>query len=233
MTKSKQAGEHAAFGLNMEYWDRMGEKEHQLYRDIRPLRSSAYAVHNPISSTERTLAALADDAASAGGVLDLCPDFQRGHVWSQEKQIGFMESVLRGVAPMVIRFNCPAWDRLTKVECDGLNPHDILCVDGLQRLTAMRDFMAGKFKVFGKYEVSDLDGTPFAMNNTQFMWVLEMFTISSRADLLQFYLDLNRGGVVHSPEELGRVDGLLAQARGESAAPNGKALAPRPRAKGK
>ncbi len=48
------------------------------------------------------------------------------------------------------------------------------------------------------------------------MWTMEMFNIASRADLLQFYLDLNSGGVVHTDDELARVGQLLAEAKGET-----------------
>ena len=48
------------------------------------------------------------------------------------------------------------------------------------------------------------------------MWTMEMFNIASRADLLQFYLDLNSGGVLHTDDELARVGQLLAEAKGET-----------------
>lgn len=51
-------------------------------------------------------------------------------------------------------------------------------------------------------------------------WTMEVFNIASRADLLQFYLDLNSGGVVHTPEELSRVGGLLDEARASSSKPS-------------
>ena len=31
-----------------------------------------------------------------GGGIDLDPDFQRGHVWSLEKQVAFVEFIIRG-----------------------------------------------------------------------------------------------------------------------------------------
>lgn len=208
------------FGVSDEYWNRLSEKDRALYEEIRPLRKSAYTVHVPISGIEKKLAELESDAQIQGGHLELIPDFQRGHVWTQDKQIAFMESVARGVAPMVIRFNSPGWQGEVRAEDTDLNLHGVQCIDGLQRLTAMREFVDGKFPIFGKYFVQDLADTEFSFNRVGKMWVLEMFTFQRRSELLQFYLDLNSGGVVHSDAELDRVRALKETAlEAEPAAP--------------
>ena len=43
--------------------------------------------------------------------LEIEPDFQRGHVWNEEKQIMFVEYLLRGGGGVsnTLRFNCPGW----------------------------------------------------------------------------------------------------------------------------
>lgn len=206
--------ENLKYGLSEEYWGRLSEADRQLYRNIRPMRQAAYTVQNRISGIERTLEDLDRDAKTMGGELELDPDFQRGHVWSQEKQIAFIEAILRGTAPLVIRFNSPGWTgHRNPGSVQGLNPGSIQCVDGLQRLTAMREFVAGKFPVFGQYHMADLEGTAFALSRLNKTWTMEVYDIPTRAELLQFYLDLNTGGVVHSPEEIERVQGLLEKER--------------------
>lgn len=137
-----------------------------------------------------------------------------------------MEAVLRGTAPMTIRFNCPVWQGADAESVVDLHPSTIQCIDGLQRLTAMRDFVAGKFTIYGDLTVEKLKGTSFALNRMGAMWIQEMYTIKSRAELLQFYLDLNSGGVVHSAEELTRVQGLLNEAKGNATAPHVEASKP-------
>lgn len=207
------------FGVSDEYWSRLSERDRALYQEIRPLRKSAYEVSVPIARIESTLSQLDADARLQGGELELIPDFQRGHVWTQDKQIAFMESVARGVAPLVIRFNSPAWLSLSEgghKESD-MNPHSVQCIDGLQRLTAMREFVAGNFKIFGNYTIDDLDNTQFSFKRIGMMWNMEMFTFQRRSDLLQFYLDLNSGGVVHSEAELQRVRELQQVALAVSA----------------
>ena len=66
--------------------------------------------------------------------LELNPDFQRGHVWTEEQQIAFVEFMLRGgKSAKVIYFNHPGWMDDWK--------GNMVCVDGLQRLTACMRFI--------------------------------------------------------------------------------------------
>jgi hypothetical protein len=77
---------------------------------VRPVAKAKYEVDVMFSMLER---ALQDYKADYG--LNLLPDFQRGHKWSEEQQILFVESVLRGAvttAGLLIQFNlmrCSVW----------------------------------------------------------------------------------------------------------------------------
>lgn len=88
-----------------------------------------------------------------------------------------------------------------------IKEHTFECIDGLQRLTAVRKFLAGEFTVFGGLTAADLKGTPFDVSRFRFQFCVYEFV--SRSELLQFYLDLNTGGTVHSESELARVRQLL------------------------
>ena len=131
--------------------------------------------------------------------LILEPDFQRAHVWTWDQQSRYIEHVLRrGRSGKDIWFNCPTWHR-------GSERTPIVLVDGLQRITAVREFMASRVPAFGylrnqfKGHISGLVGSlRFHMNELQ-----------TRAEVLQWYLEINDGGVVHSREELYRVQVLL------------------------
>ena len=71
--------------------------------------------------------------------LQLNPDFQRGHVWTEEQQIAYIEYLLRGGrSGRDVYFNMPGW----MVEFNG----KFVCVDGLQRITACLKFMNDKLK---------------------------------------------------------------------------------------
>jgi hypothetical protein len=81
------------------------------------------------------------------------------------------------------------------------------CVDGLQRLTAVRRFLAGEIKAFGMV-AKEFTGTPF--DPRRYMLRMAVHVYQTRAELLQYYIDLNAGGTPHEPEEIERVRALLA-----------------------
>ena len=53
------------------------------YQDIPQFPSASYSVHVPWSYTERYLVSLAEGR----GGLDLDPDFQRAHVWTEALRV--------------------------------------------------------------------------------------------------------------------------------------------------
>ena len=70
--------------------------------------------------------------------LQLNPDFQRGHVWTEEQQIKFLEFILQGgKTGRTLYFNDPYWHSVRP----KTGYADFVCVDGLQRITAIQRFM--------------------------------------------------------------------------------------------
>lgn len=136
-----------------------------------------------------------------GEGLDLDPDFQRGHVWTPKQQTSYVEFFLRGgKTARVLYFNNPAWMRGAKT---GYT--DFVIVDGLQRLTAFRAFINNEIKVFGSYFREYTQSFRMGTNTVK----VNMNDLQTRAEVLQWYLDFNSGGTVHSDEELARVSELL------------------------
>jgi uncharacterized protein with ParB-like and HNH nuclease domain len=127
--------------------------------------------------------------------LELNPDFQRGHVWTESQQTKYVEFLLRGgKTGRTIYFNCPRW----KVS----GRKDFVVVDGLQRLTALTRFLNNEIRAFGHYE-KEFDGyidadVFFNINNLQ-----------TREEVLQWYLELNSTGTPHKKGELDRVRELI------------------------
>lgn len=180
-------------------------KTAELARIIRPLRTAQYEVDHQWIRFQQTLEGY---DKNYGGV-ELNPDFQRGHVWTSEQKQLFMENVLRGVVStsgLLIQFNCPNWDTDNFV---GDLPRGLQCIDGLQRITAVMDFLAGEVRPFG-LTTDDLAGSSFSISGYRFRVAIHNFTW--RADLLQHYLDLNTGGTPHSAEEIERVRKLRDEA---------------------
>jgi len=125
----------------------------------------------------------------------LNPDFQRGHVWTEQQKIDYIEYCLRGgQASQQILFNCPGWMH------DFRGP--MVCVDGLQRITAALDFMDDKVKAFGSY-CSEYDKIPFDLD-----FVVKIFDLDE-VGVLELYIDINAGGTQHTTEEIEKVRKML------------------------
>ena len=133
--------------------------------------------------------------------LDIDPDFQRGHVWSEEQQIRYCEFVLRGGhSSKEIYINDPHWNKTFK-EGEGV------LVDGKQRIEAARRFMQNEIKVFGHFRDEFTDHLDILKGR----FSVNINDLSTKGEVYQWYLDLNDGGVVHTQDELDKVRKLMAK----------------------
>ena len=101
----------------------------------------------------------------------------------------------------IIYFNCPSWHCSVP---DGAY-NEFVCVDGLQRLTAICRFANNEIKVFGSYfnEYTDL-----AMLNSHTI-KLNVNDLKTERAVLQWYIDMNVGGTPHTTEEIERVKQMI------------------------
>lgn len=167
------------------------------YEDVPKFtRGATYGVDIAWHYLEEHLARQMEDE------FDADPDFQRAHVWTEQQQIRYVEYKLRGGAgARDIYTNCPGWNH-------GRVGNYVL-VDGKQRLTAVLRFLRNEIPVFGAYRLEFTD--PLRHHHSFRWWVNDLET---RAEVLQWYLDFNTGGVVHTAEEIERVRALLAAEKG-------------------
>lgn len=169
------------------------------FQDIPQFPQAYYAVDVPITFLESSLKQF--DNPDHGSPLILNPEWQRGHVWSQQQQIAFMEYFLKGGSTGTqIYLNCSSWKK-------GVNT-PVYCLDGLQRLTAARAFVDDKIPAFG-HLFSEYEDRP---RITQCRFRFNMLNLQFKRELLAVYLDFNSGGTPHNPKELKRVSDLLAAA---------------------
>lgn len=129
--------------------------------------------------------------------LNLFPDFQRGHVWRLNQQVKYLEFLLKaGQTNNVLYFNHPNWMGSFKGE--------FVIVDGLQRLTAILDFLNDKFPVFNnKYYSSDIN-----LSNHHNLRI-NVNNLKTRKEVLQWYLEINSNGTPHTEIEINKVKDLL------------------------
>jgi uncharacterized protein with ParB-like and HNH nuclease domain len=138
------------------------------------------------------------DHKEMGSPLIMNPEWQRGHVWSKEQQIAFMEYFLKGgTMGSEVYFNCSTWQ--------GKYNTPIYCVDGLQRISAALAFCNNEIPVFGHY-LKDFEDR-LRMADVDF--IFNVLKISNKKELLGIYLNFNSAGTVHSQAELDKVQHMI------------------------
>lgn len=167
-------------------------------KDIKKFTSEGnYAVDYPLRYIPGAIKHYQDEYR-----LQLNPDFQRGHVWTPEQETAFMEFLLRGgKTARTIYFNHPGWKNARYD--DG----EFVCVDGLQRLTSILKFMDNKVPVFGGNYLKDIEDFPRLDMSLSMRFNIN--DLKTRKEVLQWYLEFNTGGTVHSEAEIKRIKELI------------------------
>lgn len=134
------------------------------------------------------------------GGFQLCPEFQRGHVWTEEQQIAYVEFCLKGG-----RSGKDIYINFMGYMDDFRGP--ILLVDGLQRITAVRRFMNNEIPVFGTY-YKDFEGH---LPSSTACFIFKINNLNTMKEVLQWYLEINDGGTPHTKEEIDRIKKMLEE----------------------
>ena len=136
--------------------------------------------------------------------LNINPDYQRGHVWTEAQAAAFVGHRLEGGDSPTLTIQ--RW---------ADNPVDEI-VDGKQRITAVLDFVEGRIPALlsdgGLYYLRDWtpEDQGRILHGFQLMLRARTVMLPTRADVLRLYLRLNRGGSIHTDAEIERVRVLLA-----------------------
>lgn len=166
------------------------------FRDIPQLtQCSGYSVHVGWDYLpEHVLRAVEE------GGLNVDPDFQRGHVWTLEQKVRYVEYVLKGGQyGRDLWLNCPDWREGGRT--------DYVLVDGKQRLSAALGFLNNEFPIFDGNYRRDFEDKP-NMLTANFCWHVNQ--LQTRDAVLVWYIDLNMGGTPHT-EEIERVRNLMGR----------------------
>lgn len=162
------------------------------WSDIRKIPKAYYTIDQPLNSVVSGIQRYIDSYN-----LDIDPDFQRGHVWTEAQQIAYMEwLIMGGETGRELVFNHPNWM--------GSFEGYFVLIDGKQRLNAIKRFFNNKIKVFGENYYKDFDMFPWS-ETIKF----KIMKLKTRADILRWYLDFNSGGTVHSKEDIDKVVDML------------------------
>lgn len=132
--------------------------------------------------------------------LEMQPDFQRQHVWTEEQQIAYVEFILQGGrSGRDFYFN---WNRKND---------EYVCVDGLQCTTALQRFVNGEIKVFGQY-FNDFGFTNMVAKFNplpEFKLNVYINYLESKREILEWYIAMNSGGTPHTEEEIQKVRDMI------------------------
>lgn len=130
--------------------------------------------------------------------LNLDPDYQRGYVWNVNQKISYLEWILKGgITGKDIYLNHPGWMR----SFEG----DFEVVDGKQRISAVLDFFDNKIPVFGSYYKDYEDNLPIF----EASFSVHINNLTSKKDIVQWYLDMNTCGTYHTKEEIEKVKNII------------------------
>lgn len=137
------------------------------------------------------------------GGIDLDPDFQRAHIWSEPQQIAWLEFFLRGgKTARVIYFNHPGWMRSWK--------GTLTLIDGKQRLEAIRRFVRGEIPAFGSLYSEYTDRPDIVHHSLE----INVNNLATRREIIQWYCDMNAGGTPHTAAEIEMARALLEREKG-------------------
>lgn len=83
---------------------------------------------------------------------------------------------------------------------------DFVCVDGLQRITAVLKFMNNEIKIFGSQYKEFEDHMP---SNAELLFCVN--NLQTKKEVLQWYVDMNAGGTPHTNDEIERVKKMILE----------------------
>lgn len=187
---------YSKFGVTKDFWESLSEEEKALFNKINPFLKEEdlfYTVKASQLNTE--IERLKEEATSRGGFFELNPIYQRDNSkWNKKQKIAYIENLVRNIAPVEFKFNRNKSEEMT-------------CIDGLQRITAILDFINGEFLVFGDMDLLALSKTRFSLSRRNL--VFKLYSFQENIDLYHFYLKLNEGGTQHSKVDIDKVKRLI------------------------
>lgn len=158
-----------------------------------------YTVNIPVKTFIKSLLDYISDDEDIGNSFESIlkfgvPGFQRDNQkWSEKMKISFVQNVVKGLVPTI---------QIFVLEEDYAKRNFVSCkiLDGLQRTTAISEFIEGKFKIFND-EISFEDIKDNILRGMSKTVQLELFRFDSESDAIDFYIEMNEN-ITHSQEDI-------------------------------
>ena len=117
------------------------------------------------------------------------PVFQRdNNKWSEKMQVSFIENIIKG---------CKAQPIMLYTIKNDLS--DAYILDGLQRVTAIYNFLIGNIKVFGNYTYDELVNEKIIYHGITLP--LRKYNFNTEREVVEFYIQMNEN-ITHSKEDI-------------------------------
>lgn len=199
-------------GILANYSSKSFNDDENILKLIDPVRNPSKTGNYRIRNIDRFVKDLELD----GVKLNLNPEFQRGRVWNTDQQTKFMENVIRGLVSHetnIIRLNDPTLARMNNNFYSDLSDlaTETICIDGLQRFTAMQMYMQKELKPFG-LSFDEIESTYYGVIAKGITFTVSWYDFQFEADIIEFYEALNWGGTPHSENERIRIQPLKENA---------------------
>ncbi|TXT25423.1 MAG: hypothetical protein FD131_4624 [Rhodocyclaceae bacterium] len=124
------------------------------------------------------------------------PPWQRGEEWSEEQKRRFIEGIFLGLGTGYYVVHSSDWDGAGKPKTmSGW------LLDGQQRISALRDFLAGKLVVFGDVRFTEMAAPDQLRFKRRPFPCHELEYTDNEDTLKELYDRLNFGGTPHSAEQ--------------------------------
>ena len=125
------------------------------------------------------------------------PSFQRSNdKWTKEMQISYLENIICGYkSPPILLY--------TINEGDG-GCFDAMLLDGLQRVTAIADFLQGEIKLFDKYggfTYAELEQNKIVFIDPTIQ--IRKYDFQNEKEVLDFYIKMNEN-ITHSKADIAK-----------------------------
>ena len=122
-------------------------------------------------------------------LFDAIPKFQRdNNKWTKKMKISYVENIIKGCKSQPIM-----------LYSIGGNLTDSMILDGLQRTTAIYDFIVGNITVFGDYSYKELCDSKIV--NIGVTIPIRVYTFNNEADVVKFYIEMNEN-ITHSAKDI-------------------------------
>lgn len=160
-------------------------------------------IYQPLNSSGAPFyGILRTESMVKGYPLNISPDYQRGHIWTVEQSSKFIGHMLEGgqVAHIIVNSGPNGCAPIPEV------------IDGKQRITACIGWSNNKFPalLYDGREIwaRDLDQSSRVRCRNMIGMQYALVRLN-RKQCLELYIKLNRGGTVHTDDEINRVKRLL------------------------